>query len=166
MRAAYVRLMDALYALCMTLAAAAIVAMVLIIAWSVFTRYVLGQGAFFAEPVSILLAVYMTFFGAAGCYRAGAHISIDALTRRFPAPLRRGVELAVDLLMAAIALFMVVYGISLSATTWVQVYPELQLIRVGAVYAAIPIAGVITLLFVIEQALLGPPPPRTLAETE
>ena len=34
--------------------------------------------------------------------------------------------------------------------------PEFQYVRVGVVYSAIPIAGLITLLFVIEKALISP----------
>jgi TRAP-type C4-dicarboxylate transport system permease small subunit len=148
--------MDLLYWLCMAIAGIAIVLMVIIIVYSVFTRYVLNLGAFWAEPVAIFLAVQMTFFGAAACYRAGAHISIDTIVRALPPLLHRPMGWLVDLLMAVISIFMIVYGISLVNTTWFQVYPELQQLRVGLVYASIPASGLITFLFVLERALLGP----------
>jgi TRAP-type C4-dicarboxylate transport system permease small subunit len=37
-------------------------------------------------------------------------------------------------------------------TTFFQAYPEFQYIRVGVAYSAIPIAGLITFLFVVEKA--------------
>lgn len=159
MRALYVRLMDCLYLVCMLIASLSIVAMTLIIAWSVFTRYVLEQGSFWAEPIAIFLAIQMTFYGGAACVRSGSHISIDYLTRRLPAGLGRHLDRLADVLMGAIALFMIVYGASLVATTFGQVYPEFELVRVGAVYTAIPIGGLIILLFVIEQLLVGRPHP-------
>ncbi|MDX6750595.1 TRAP transporter small permease [Geminicoccaceae bacterium 1502E] len=157
MRASYVRLMGALYWGCMAIAGVAIVLMTLIIAWSVLVRYGFETGAFWAEPVAIFLAVQLTFFGAAACYRANAHISIDTIVRALPAPAHRPLELLVDLLMAAISLFMVVYGARLVATTWSQVYPEFELLRVGLVYGSIPASGLLILLFVIERVLCGPP---------
>jgi TRAP-type C4-dicarboxylate transport system permease small subunit len=51
---------------------------------------------------------------------------------------------------------MVAYGASLVKTTYFQAYPEFQYIRVGVAYSAIPIAGLITLLFVIEKVFFRP----------
>jgi TRAP-type C4-dicarboxylate transport system permease small subunit len=47
---------------------------------------------------------------------------------------------------------MIIWGGSLVKTTYFQSYPEFQYIRVGVAYSAIPIAGLITFLFVIEKA--------------
>jgi TRAP-type C4-dicarboxylate transport system permease small subunit len=165
LRPTYVRLMDLLGHACVLLAALSIVGMALIIAWSVYTRYVLVQGSFWAEPISIMLAVQMTFYGAAACYRASAHISIDVLVRALPRGLpRRAADLLVEGLMAVISLAMIWYGIGLVRATYNQVYPEFQLIRVGAVYSAVPGSGLVMLLFVIERLLYGAPPPPHLEE--
>jgi len=152
----YVKLMDVLYFICVFIAGAAMVIMSVIIAWGVFTRYVLGSGSFWPEPISIFLAIQLTFYGAAACYRAGTHISLKMFVEFLPPVLKRTQGYLVDLLMAAICLFMVTYGASLVKTTYFQAYPEFQYIRVGVAYSAIPIAGLITLLFVIEKAFFRP----------
>lgn len=157
MRPIYVRLMDWFYYACMTVAGVAIVVMALIIGWSVYTRYVLTEGSFWAEPIAITLAVQMTFYGAAACYRAGAHISIDLLVRGLDGKAGLAASRLVDILMLLISLAMIWYGIGLVKTTFFQVYPEFQHIRVGAVYTALPGSGLITLLFVIERLVYGPP---------
>lgn len=157
MRDSYGRLMGALYRVCMAIAGAAIVLMTLIIAWSVLVRYGFGTGAFWAEPVAIFLAVQLTFFGAAACYRANAHISIDTIVRALPERLHGPLDVLVELLMGAISLFMIVYGARLVATTWSQVYPEFELLRVGLVYGSIPASGLLILLFVVERAWCGAP---------
>lgn len=152
----YVKLMNVLYFICVFIAGTAMVIMSVIIAWGVFTRYVLGSGSFWPEPISIFLAIQLTFYGAAACYRAGTHIRLKMFVDRLPPflkPWQRNFE---DLLMAAICLFMVTYGASLVKTTYFQAYPEFQYIRVGVAYSAIPIAGLITLLFVIEKAFFRP----------
>ena len=152
----YIKLMDVLYFICVFIAGGALVIMSTIIAWGVFTRYVLGSGSFWPEPISIFLAIQLTFYGAAACYRAGAHISLKMFVDLLPTRLKQWQHHFVDLLMAIICLFMVTFGASLVKTTYFQAYPEFQYIRVGVAYSAIPIAGLITLLFVIENAFIRP----------
>jgi TRAP-type C4-dicarboxylate transport system permease small subunit len=163
MRNVYRRAMDGLYWLCIGIAGIGIAVQSLIIAWGVFTRYVLGMGSFWPEPIAIFLAIQVTFYGAAACYRAGAHIALDMVVRKSPAIVRRLADPLVLLLMAAVSLFMIVRGWSLVYTTMFQYYPEFQYIRVGAVYTAIPMGGLITLLFVIEKALGWAPDAGELA---
>ena len=158
----YVKIMDVLYFICVFIAGGALAIMSTIIAWGVFTRYVLGSGSFWPEPISIFLAIQLTFYGAAACYRAGTHISLKMFVDLLPPALKRWQHHFVDLLMAAICLFMVTYGASLVKTTYFQSYPEFQYIRVGVAYSAIPIAGLITLLFVIEKVFIKP----TLKDTK
>ena len=149
---AYVKLMDVLYFICVFIASTALAIMSVIISWGVFTRYVLGSGSFWPEPISIFLAIQLTFYGAAACYRAGTHIRLRMLTDHLPPALHQRQNKLVHLLMAGICLFMVIWGGSLVKTTFFQSYPEFQYIRVGVAYSAIPIGGLITFLFVIEKA--------------
>ena len=148
----YVKLMDVLYFICVLVASIALAIMSVIITWGVFTRYVLGSGSFWPEPISIFLAIQLTFYGAAACYRAGTHIRLRMFTDLLPSALQQWQIKLVDLLMAGICLFMIIWGGSLVKTTYFQSYPEFQYIRVGVAYSAIPIGGLITLLFVIEKA--------------
>ena len=63
-----------------------------------------------------------------------------------------------SLLMAAVGLFMMNWGYALCATTWHQSIAEFPALSVGVTYLPIPIGGAITLLFVVERLLIGPPP--------
>ncbi|KPJ76053.1 MAG: hypothetical protein AMJ54_13045 [Deltaproteobacteria bacterium SG8_13] len=152
----YVKLMEVLYRICVIISGTSLAIMSTIISWGVFTRYVLGSGSFWPEPISIFLAIQMTFYGAAACYRAGTHIRLRMFTDMLPPELQRWQTRFVDLLMAGICLFMVAYGASLVKTTYFQAYPEFQYIRVGVAYSAIPIAGLITLLFLFEKVFIKP----------
>jgi TRAP-type C4-dicarboxylate transport system permease small subunit len=49
--------------------ASCLVVLALIIPWGVFTRYVLGFGSSWPEPMAILLMIIFAFFSAAACYR-------------------------------------------------------------------------------------------------
>jgi TRAP-type C4-dicarboxylate transport system permease small subunit len=146
---------DRLYQACVWVAGLSIAVMALIIPWGIFTRYVLGTGSQWPEPVAILLMVLFTFVGASAGYRAGAHIAVAMVTQRLPARLQKFLEVAMTLLMGAVALFMVVYGISLCRETWGQTLAEIPALRVGIAYLPVPLSGFVTLLFVLEHLFFG-----------
>ena len=155
MKARFLAFNDALYLACLWTAGIAITVMSLIIPWGIFTRYVLGTGSQWPEPVSILLMVVFTFLGAAVSYRAGAHIAVAMLVERLPAGLQRPLAGLVHLLMLAVALFMLYYGTRLCFATWGQTIGELPMIPVGLSYTPVPIGGLVTALFVIEHIFCG-----------
>ena len=99
MRDAYVRLMNKLYWLCVAIAVGSVLVMTALISIGVFTRYVLEMGAFYSEPISIFLAIQLSFYGAAACYRANAHLRLEVFVDRLPPRLRRMPEYFVHLLM-------------------------------------------------------------------
>jgi TRAP-type C4-dicarboxylate transport system permease small subunit len=148
-------LLDRVYLACIWAAGTAIFLMSLIIPFGVFTRYVLGTGSQWPEPIAILLMMVFTFIGAAAAYRAGGHIAVTMLTDRLPAPLRRAGDRLVDGLMLLVCAFVVWYGARLSFETMGQSISELPWLPVGVTYAAIPIGAAATLLFVLERILLG-----------
>ena len=155
MKNTLLRFNDALYTTCIWVAGLAVLAMSLIIPWGIFTRYMLGSGASWPEPVAILLMVLFTFIGAAASYRAGAHMAVAVLSDRLPPALQRYNELLVQLLMAAIALFMTIWGVKLCIATWNQFVSALPSLRVGITYAPIPVGGFLTLIFILERLFLG-----------
>jgi TRAP-type C4-dicarboxylate transport system permease small subunit len=146
---------DAIYLACLWIAGIAIVVMTLIIPWGIFTRYVLGTGSQWPEPIAILLMVVFTFLGASVSYRAGAHIAVAMLTDRIPAVPRRLLAGLVHVMMLAVAGFMLFYGTRLCIETWGQSISEIPSIPVGLTYTPVPIGGLITLLFVIEHIVFG-----------
>ena len=162
----YIRLMDRLYLASIWFAGLAIFVMSLIIPWGVFTRYVLGTGSQWPEPIAILLMMVFTFIGAAAAYRAGAHIAVDMLVSRLPASARRASSFLVDLLMATVSAFVVWYGTRLCIETWRQSISELPWLPVGLTYAALPIGAALTLLFVIERMLYGSQSERAVVRVE
>jgi TRAP-type C4-dicarboxylate transport system permease small subunit len=155
MKNTFLRFADLLYLACIWISGASIFVMSLIIPWGIFARYVLGTGSQWPEPISILLMVVFTFFGAAAAYRAGSHIAVAMVTERLPAMMRRVLLSVVDVLMLVVALFMTVYGSKLCMETWGQNIGEIPWMPVGATYLPVPLGGVITLIFILEHMLLG-----------
>jgi TRAP-type C4-dicarboxylate transport system permease small subunit len=132
----------------------------------VFTRYVLGTGSQWPEPIAILLMMVFTFIGAAAAYRAGAHIAVTMLTDALPASLQRAAGLVVDLLMMLVSLFVVYYGTRLCIETMGQSIAELPGLPVGVTYASLPIGSAITLLFAIERRVFGAQDHRPIVQIE
>ena len=150
--------MDALYWLCAVVAGAALVAIVIVVPWGVFTRYVLHSAASWPEPMAILLSVVLTFFGAAMGVRSGQHMRVTVLRDMLPRAPQLLVDLLAEALLATVALFMLVWGARLVAATWHQVIAEFPTLSVGITYLPIPFGGAITLLFIAERLMIGRPP--------
>jgi TRAP-type C4-dicarboxylate transport system permease small subunit len=156
--------MDGLYLACVMVAGTALVLISLVIPWAVYTRYVLNRAASWPEPAAVLLTIVLTFIGAASCYRRDLHMNVAFFADMLPARPRRLVGLLVEMLMAAMALFMVVYGARLVEATWGNTIADFPFLSVGITYLPIPVGGVILLLFVIERVTIGAPP-EPAAET-
>lgn len=155
--ASFRKAMDALYFVCVLIAGTALVLISAVIPWGVYTRYILNSAASWPEPAAVLLTIWLTFFGAAACYRLGIHMAVTAGVNLLPDKGKRVCALLVEFLMAVIAVFMVVYGIRLCQTTWNNSIADFPFLSVGFVYSPIPIGGALTLLFIIEHLAIGRP---------
>ena len=150
--------MDYLYLTCVVVGTTALVLISAVIPWAVFTRYVLNSAASWPEPLAILLTIVLTFIGAAAAYRLNLHMNISYFADKLPPAPRRLLDLVVQLLMAVIALFMVIWGEKLVEVTWHNTIADFPFLSTGLTYLPIPVGGVCLLLFIIERIFLGAPP--------
>jgi len=156
--ALYRRAMDVLYLACVVIAGTALVLISAVVPWGVFTRFVLNSASSWTEVTAVLLTIVLTFFGAAACYRVGAHMSVTIFVRMLPKTPQWIVTLASEAIVALLGAFMVLWGARLVETTWENTIDAFPFLSVGVTYLPIPIGGVITLLFVLERVTLGRPP--------
>ena len=149
----YVRAMDKLYWLCIGIAIVAICTTTTLVFAGAMARDLLGFGAMYSEQLSIMFAIQMTFYGAAACYRAHAHLSLTLLARMLPRVGQAILRYFVEGVFLAIACSMIYWGSELVEATMFQHYAEFpwEGLKVGYIYSAVPISGFILLLFVIEQ---------------
>ena len=158
MAGAFRKAMDMLYLACVVVAGVALVLISAVIPWAVFTRYVLNSAASWPEPTAVLLTIVLTFIGAASCYRRRLHMNVSFFVAMLPPSMRRVTELIAELLVAAMALFMLCYGTKLVDATWYNTIGDFPFLSVGVTYLPIPIGGAFLLLFVIERVIFGVPP--------
>jgi TRAP-type C4-dicarboxylate transport system permease small subunit len=158
MRQQYRKTMQALYLACIVLSGLALVVITLIIPLGVFMRYVMDAALSWPEPASVIMMVMFSFLGGAAVYRAKVHVAVEALLNAVSQGKRKVMLWAVDACMIATALFMLVYGVQLCITTWQQSISDFPGLSVGLTYMPIPLAGALTLLFIVERIWLGDPP--------
>lgn len=153
----YRKAMDIAYFICALIAGLSLVIISAIMPWAVFTRYVLNSAASWPETAAVLLTVVVTFFGAAACYRLGLHMNVSVVANTLPKKTRKITDLIVEIAMAVMAVFMLIYGYTLCEATWNNTIAEFPWLRVGIAYSPIPIGGFFTLLFIIERLTIGRP---------
>jgi TRAP-type C4-dicarboxylate transport system permease small subunit len=155
MKGVYVRAMDVLQRIAMIIAGSCLVVITLIIPWGVFTRYALGFGSSWPEPMAVLLMIWFSFTAAAVCYREGLHIGVSILPNALKGNARLVVGWVIELLMIATNLFILIWGTRLVATTWYQAIADFPVWTAGLSYLPVPVGGAIIVLFAIERLWTG-----------
>ena len=157
MKQRYQQAMEWLYIACIGIAGVVMLVMTIIIPYGVFMRYVMNSPASWPEPMGILLMVVFSFLGGAAAYRAKAHIAVSTFTNMLGDKTRKGTAYVAEIGMAIIAIFMIKWGVLLVKATWHNTIAEFPNLSAGVTYIPIPVAGVVTLLFVIERLWCGEP---------
>lgn len=124
-------------------------ALVLLVAWQVFTRLVLGHPSAWSEELARYIFVWMSLIGIAIAVGEKADVIMDFVVERLPLPLQR----ATDVIAHLATLFFVVYvmihgGIQLVAMAWEQTNPLLPVTQ-GQLYLVLPLSGVILAFYLV-----------------
>jgi TRAP-type C4-dicarboxylate transport system permease small subunit len=158
----YQRAMEKLYVACIVVSGAALVVITLIIPLGVFMRYAMNKPIGWPEPAAIILMIVFSFIGGAAVYRANVHIAVEALMNAVKPEMRRAMEWGVTLCMTVTGAFMLVEGARLCWIVKSSTMAEFPGVSQGLVYAPIPVAGLFTLLFILEKVWVGEPPQSSI----
>ena len=156
------RAMEKLYIACIVLSGTALVVITLIIPFGVFMRYVVEKPVGWPEPAAIIMMVTFSFIGGAAVYRANVHIAVEALMKAVRPRLRRAMQWGVTACMTATAAFMLYEGARLCWIVRTSTMAEFPGLSQGVVYLPIPLAGLMTLLFIFEKVWVGEPPASSI----
>lgn len=135
---------------------ALLAALIAAVAVQVVSRYLLPVSAPWTEEAARYCFVWVSMLGAALGVRRGSHFGFDAVVRRLPAPLQRGVRAAALGVTAATAALIAVQGWRLLALGASETGPATG-VPMPWVYAAIPAGGALILLH-LGLGLLGAEP--------
>lgn len=125
--------------------------MTLTVLWGVFTRFCLGRQAHYTDELARVLLVWISMIGSALAFGAKAHLGVDYFVSKLHPEARKTVSVVVQLVILALALIVfIVGGWGLAMGQMGQQLPALPIKR-GLVYISMPIAGVLIILFALEN---------------
>lgn len=107
------RALDRLAGIAIAISACALVGLVVVQGWQVFTRYVLNDSPSWTEPVTLLLLATAMSFGAAAGVHTNRHFGFYLLAESLPAPVRRVLYILRPLLIAAVGAMIAAWGAQL-----------------------------------------------------
>lgn len=126
-------------------------AMVIDVTWQVLSRFVIKNPSSYTEELAGFLLIWIGLLGSSYAYYTKAHLGIDVLIYKLSGVKRKVIEISINLIVLAFALFvMVLGGIRLVRLTFTlgQISPALG-IEMGYIYMVIPIAGILTIYFAL-----------------
>lgn len=136
--------------LCLMLAVAGLIAVVLCVQWQVIGRYVFNDTPTWAEALAMLLVLFVTAFGLAVGVRDAGHIGLESLVGLLPLRWQRRIEFVIHGLVGLFGALMVQSGWMWMAAKWGEKKPMLP-VPDGIDYLPIVIAGALIVLFSIEH---------------
>lgn len=131
--------------------------MVVDVSWQVASRFLLRMPSSFTEELAGFLLIWIGLLGAAYGVRTRAHLGIDLLVSRLGGRWRRAVDLSSHFLVLLFALTtMVGGGIRLVRLAFqLDQISAAMGVRMGWVYLALPLSGLLVILFSAEEMWLG-----------
>jgi TRAP-type C4-dicarboxylate transport system permease small subunit len=138
--------------LCIAIAGALLVFLIVIFGWLVFGRYVLNNTPTWVEQASILIIAYITFLGAAVGIRENSHLSIDFIRDALPDKIRKSMALLSDACLVAFGVVMAVQGYKLVMS---NLHRAIPMIDMSEAWRAAPlgVGGLLIALFALSNLL-------------
>lgn len=149
----YSRFAARLSLLSLILAGLGLIAMTLIVAWTVFGRYVLNDTPAWGEPVSLFLMLWFILLGGAVGVRELDHMGFDVGLHYMRGGWKSALVYINEALVVVFGLAMFGYGVQLAAGVWGDSIPVVGISK-GWDYIPIAVGGVMVALFSIEKMLL------------
>lgn len=138
--------------LCLMIAVALLLLLIVCVQWQVFGRYVLNDTPTWAENLALLLVLFVTAFGVAVGVRDAGHIGLESLVVLLPDVWQRRIAYLIHGLVGLFGALMVHGGWRWAVVKWGEKKPMLP-VPDGIDYVPIIIAGALIVLFSIEHVV-------------
>jgi len=145
MPAALDRVSQALNRRVKTVVCAMGMAMALVVAIQVVSRYGFNHSLFWSEELARFLLIWLSFLGATVAYCHGAHPGVDSLVRRLPERWQTAAALFSFLAGAVLFAVMVVSGTKFAWFVRLQIFPATGVAK-WIIMAVVPASGIIFLV--------------------
>ena len=128
-------------------------AMVVIVCWAVFTRYVLNSSLVWYDEFASYLLVWLTFFGAVVADYQRRHIAFDLFVNKLKPTARRAVDVVGEFAVLGFQFVLLYYGWVLTEKMGDETAISLPWIRIAWVNAVLPITGALMLLLSLARLI-------------
>ncbi len=124
-------------------------AMVLLVCWQVFTRYILKNPSSWSEELVSYLFAWMSLLGASIVVGERGHMNIPIVVERMGATARKGFSIFAEVIAFLFATIILVYGgMQITSLAMGQMTSSLG-VAVGVFYVVLPLSGVLNMLYAI-----------------
>jgi len=129
-----------------------LLAIVGIVFYQVFGRYVLNSSPTWAESLALVLILYVTLIGAAVGVRDAGHIGMESLLVLVPEAIRNRIEIVIHGLVAIFGAAMAYNGWVLGESVAFYKIPNLNLSE-AVRYAPLVLSGLLIISFSVEHII-------------
>ena len=131
------------------LAGVSLIAMTVLTCWQVFTRYVLNNPSTWSDELVGYLFAWASLFGASIITGERGHMNIPVVVEKMPVGAQKFFGVFAELIAMAFSLIILVYGgYRITLLAMGQMTSSLG-VAVGVFYVAMPVCGVINILYTI-----------------
>ena len=131
------------------LAGVSLIAMTVLTCWQVFTRYVLNNPSTWSEELVGYLFAWASLFGASIITGERGHMNIPVVVEKMPVGAQKFFGVFAELIAMAFSFIILVYGgYRITLLAMGQMTSSLG-VAVGVFYVAMPVCGVINILYTI-----------------
>ena len=127
-------------------------AITIIGAYQVVTRFVLNNASSWSEEFIRFAFIWLSMVGSAYGLGKRVHVGIDFFINLCPKPVQKAAEWVIHFAIFVFAIYLTYLGIQLTGGTTKQVSPALG-IPMSYVYAAMPVGGILTGIYCIDNAI-------------
>lgn len=129
------------------------------VSWQVLTRFLLENPSSFTEELARFLLIWIGLLGSAHAYRHKMHLGVDIVVKSLSPKISEALAKIVQLITIAFAASVLVFGgtkLLMLAVYLEQKSPAMQ-VNMGIVYLALPLSGILLVLYAIEHMLTTAP---------
>jgi len=118
----------------------------------IVARYVLGNSLEWSEELARYMFTWSTLLGASMCVKRRNHVGVEIVVMSLPEKARNFVMMLADALSVVFFVILIFKGYEVASITMTQLSPANE-IRMGLVYASIPVSGILMLIYTIEHII-------------
>lgn len=113
--------------LCVFIGSVCLVVLIATFGWLVFGRYVMNVTPTWVEQLALVLICYIAFLGAAAGVKDNTHLGVTLFRDMLPVGLQKLVMIAIDIILSAFGVIMLLAGIELVKFGWGTNLPMLNI---------------------------------------